>query len=341
MTAAARRRLASRSIVAVAWVCGASACTPRRKDASRDDSPPLVASVPVTSSTHDATGTPPLAASDFVHATHRACRAKSLKGKATLRTSPDEPPRPLVQGDLLPEEARLELAPDTELSLQATVSTREIALRGPAALVACPGGEEEVRVAFGTISGFPGVGVRPGADVWIATPLGVVRFSDAQLDVVVAGPAAEHLEVKIAGGKATFMAALGVHLQGLTDAGTLDEIVVPSGSTFSVDRPPTPLPKLLRDLVGACRTEAEAAREAGVRVLEAGAATDPGQLGQRAFAHVRARQRARAACEVARAAGALKPGALDGSLAAQLAAADEKWKGSPEPPSLTPLPTRR
>jgi len=65
------------------------------------------------------------------------------------------------------------------------------------------------------------------------------------------------------------------------------------------------------------------------------------RLGQRAFAHVRARQRARAACEVARAAGALKPGALDGSLAAQLAAADEKWKGSPEPPSLTPLPTRR
>ncbi len=263
----------------------------------------------------------------------------SLKGGATVRTSPDDSPRPLVQGELVPEEARLELAPDAELSLQATTSTREIALRGPATLVACPGGEEEVRVSTGRISGFPGVGVRPGADVWIATPLGVVRFADAQIEVAVVGP--YRIEVKIEGGKATFMAALGVHLQGLADAGALDEILIPGGGTFFADRVAMPLPRLLRDLVSACLTEAEAGREAGVRVLESGATGDPGLLGQRAFAHVRARQRARAACEVARATGALKPGALDSQMLAQLAAADEKWKSAPAPPSLTPLPTRR
>lgn len=339
MTADRRRRYVAPSIVILICACAVGACSTRKKETPQEVPPSPAASAIPAPPDHEAPTTPPLAASDFVHATGRACRAKSLKGGATVRTSPNDPPRPLVQGDLLPEEARLELAPDAELSLQATTSTREIALRGPATLVACPGGEEEVRVSFGRISGYPGVGVRPGADVWIATPLGVVRFADAQIEVMVAGPSAERLEVKIGGGKATFMAALGVH--GSADAGVLDEVLIPGGGTFSADRAPTPLPKLLRDLVGACRTESEAAREAGVRVLESGPASDPGQLGQRAFAHVRARQRARAACEVARAAGGLKPGALDSQMLAQLAAADEKWKSSPAPPSLTPLPTRR
>jgi hypothetical protein len=335
-----RRRFADSSLV-VLVVCVACACSTRRKETKKELIPPMAAGATSLPSGQAAPGPPPLAASDFVHATGRACRAKSLKGGATVRPSLDDPPRPLVQGDLLPEEARLDLAPDAELSLQATTSTREIAVRGPAALVACPGGEEEVRVSFGRISGYPGMGVRPGADVWIATPLGVVRFADAQIEIEVAGPSAERLSVKIGGGKATFMAAKGVRLQGSPDAGTLDEILIPGGGTFSADRPSTPLPKLLRDLVGACRTEAEAAREAGVRVLESGASGDPGQLGQRAFDHVRTRQRARAACEVARAAGGLKPGALDSPMLAQLAGADEKWKSSPTSPSLTPLPTRR
>jgi len=264
-----------------------------------------------------------------------------LKGDATVQASPDEPARPLAQGELLPEEARVELAADTQLSVQATVSTREIAVRGPATVVACVDGEEALRVSYGRVSGYPGMGVRPGADVWIATPLGVVRFNDAQIEVAVAGPSGERLDVKLPGGKANFMPAPGVRVAGSADAGVLDELIIPPGSTFFVDRPTTPLPRLLRELVGACRTEAEAAREAAVRVLESGASSDPGQLGQRAFAHVRARQRARAACEVARAAGALKPGALDSQMLAQLAASDAKWKGTPAPPSLTPLPTRR
>src|SRR5262249_28053376 len=106
-------------------------------------------------------------------------------------------------------------------------------------------------------------------------------------------------------------------------------------------RPSSPLSKVLRDLVAACSTEAEGAREAAARVLESGSGSDPGQLGQKAFAHVRARQRARAACEGARAAGGSKPGVPHIRQLAQLAAADEKWKRVPAPPSLTPLPTRR
>jgi hypothetical protein len=328
------------SIGLLVGACFFTACSTRRKDPPKQEVPPLAASASPGAPAHP-NETPPIAASNLVPATGRACRAKSLKGGATIRTSPDDAPRPLAQGELLPEEARLELASDGELSLQATISTREIAVHGPATLVACPDGEEALRVSFGRVSGYPGMGVRPGSDVWIATPLGVVRFNDAQIDIEVAGPLAERLEVKISGGKATFMPALGVRSPGSSDAGVLGEVAMPVGGTFLADRPSTALPRLVRDLLSACRTEAEAAREAGVRVLESGAAPDPGQLGQRAFVHVRARQRARAACEVARAAGALKPGVLDSQMLAQLASADEKWKRSLAPPSLTPLPTRR
>jgi hypothetical protein len=58
-------------------------------------------------------------------------------------------------------------------------------------------------------------------------------------------------------------------------------------------------------------------------------------LGDLAFAHVRARQHAHAACEAARAAGATALLLLDPRLRADLDAADENWK------QLTPLPARR
>jgi hypothetical protein len=278
---------------------------------------------------------PPLAASNLVAATRRACRAKSLKGGATLRVSPDDAPRPLAQGELFPEGARVELEPQAELSIQATISTREIAVHGPAALVACPDGDEALRLYFGKVSSYPAMGVRPGSDVWIATPLGVVRFSDAQIDVDVSLVPSERLEMKVSSGKASFMPALGVPVPGFQDSGVLEELAIPAQGAISVDRSSS---KALRELVAECRSEADAASEAGARVLENG---DPAQLGQRAFAHVRARQRARAACEVARAAGGAKPGVLDSRQIAQLAEADAKWKTVPARPSLTPLPARR
>jgi hypothetical protein len=314
----------------------ACACSTKKKEAAESPAP----SVSATSTMQDPHAVPPIAASNLVASSRRACRAKSLKGNATL-VAPDESPRPLAQGELFPEGARVELAPEADLSLQATVSTREIAVHGPAALVACPDGDEALRLSFGRVSGYPGMGARPGSDVWIATPLGVVRFTDAQIDLEVAGTPAERLEVKVSSGKASFMPALGARVPGFADSGVLEELAIPAGGTFSVDRPSSPLSKVLRDLVAACGTEAEGAREAAARVLESGAGADPGQLGQKAFAHVHARQRARAACEVARAAGGSKPGVLDSRQLAQLAAADEKWKRVPAPPSLTPLPTRR
>src|SRR5262249_23506200 len=110
------------------------------------------------------------------------------------------------------------------------------------------------------------------------------------------------------------------------------DVPLAAGATLTLERPAAPLSSLLPQLVRACTKESESTKEAAKRLSEG---ADASQLGELAEAHVRARRRARAACETARAAAGLGTGALDGSLLAELAAADEKRN------QLTPLPARR
>ena len=289
----------------------------------------------------------------FPAATRRACRVMALRGTATSRprvegsaTPPGggsfgsadaQPPASLAQNDLLPEGGLIELAAGAELTLQATVSTREITLVGPGLAEACLGGEEAVRLSHGKVSAFPGGGVRPGAEVWVATPLGVVRFNDAKIDVAVPGRDAARIEVALATGHATFVPAPGVEeMPGRSDAGRAapapparanhgaidaeaagEEVKLVQGVGFAARRPTGPLPRWVRELVGACVRLAAEAREAG-RLVGSPPTGPRSSLGDLAFAHVRARQRARAACETAWAAGALAPGLLDARLRADL-----------------------
>ncbi|HKQ69956.1 MAG TPA: hypothetical protein VJT73_11485 [Polyangiaceae bacterium] len=273
---------------------------------------PIVASSP-----------PPHVPANMVAATERGCRVMRHTGTASLRRSPEGSPAPLADGELLPPRATVELAPGAELTIRSTVSTREFGVSGPASFEACAGGEEAIRLALGKVTGFPGMGVRPGAEVWVATPLGVVRFNDSKIDIEVR---VGSLTVASASGRASFMPLLGVRLDpASSDAGVLDEVFVLAGSKLVADRLPTPIPKLLADLVGMCATQAALAEDAGKKVASL-ARPDGGNFGDLAFAHVRARQRARAACEGARAALSLKPGALDSALVAQLGEAEETWK---------------
>ena len=104
-----------------------------------------------------------------------------------------------------------------------------------------------------------------------------------------------------------------------------------AGAALVATRTPAPLARTVAQLVHACEAESAASGEA----LRGMSDRDAGELGERASRHVHARRRARAACETARAAVNLAPGALDVSLGAQLDAADEKRN------QLTPLPARR
>jgi hypothetical protein len=206
-------------------------------------------------------------------------------------------------------------------------------LRGAATAEACPSGEEEIRLSRGKISGFPGMGVRPGAEVWIATPLGVVRFNDARIELEVTAPDPYRLRATIGSGRATFVSLPGVTIDGApADAGTLEEVQIEPGAAFEARRAPVPLAQLLLDLLKTCARESEAAQEAGRKVIAGGPRVEGESLGQRAFRHVRARQRARAACEAVHATGGLKPGALDNSMLAKLSWADDQWKNAVPPP---------
>jgi hypothetical protein len=222
-------------------------------------------------------------------------------------------PSSVSQGDLLPEGGLIELGAGAELTVQATVSTREITLVGPGLAEVCPSGEEAVRLSRGKVTAFPGAGVRPGAEVWVATALGVIRFNDANIEIAVLGHDADRIEVALATGHATFVPA-----GGMAEAGSgEEEVALVQGVRFAASRPSGPLARWVRDLVAACVRLGGAAREAG-RLIVASSDGSRASLGDLAFAHVRARQRARAACEMAWAAGAVGPGLLDATSRADL-----------------------
>jgi hypothetical protein len=178
--------------------------------------------------------------------------------------------------------------------------------------------------------------LRPGSEVSVATPLGVVRYGDSKIEIEVSHGEKERLVATAWVSAATFVPAQGVRIEEGDEHGPAaawTEVPMKAGVALVAVRPPVPLPRLVADLVHACTREMDAA-VAALRALSE-ASSNGGDLGERAAAHVRARKRARAACESARAAAGLEPSVLDGALGAELRTADEKRN------QLTPLPTRR
>ncbi len=294
-------------------------------------------------------------AGTFIAATKRACRVMALRGRAyvaphfsvgTLEegeraaagdgdaSAGGSRRRSLERGDLLPEGWLVELEADTELTVQATVSTREITLVGPARAEACPEGDESVRLSYGKVTAVPGAGVRPGADVWVATPLGVVRFSDAKIAIAVSDDEANRLQIDVISSRASYVPAPGMVQAASPDrhdaAGVAllagEAISLVPGPAFAARRREGAASRWVGELVAACARRADVARAAAELMREPG---DAGRatLGDLAFAHVSARQAARAACESAWAAGALGAG-LDATRRADLARADASWKGT-------------
>jgi len=324
----------------------------------------------VPSADGDASAVLPVEAGALVAATHRACRVMSLRGDATLTVPSRGTARPgagsadasasrwLALGELVPDGAIIGLGTGGRLTVQATVSTREMTIIGPATAEVCPGGDEAVRLSHGKATSFPGAGVRPGAEVWVATPLGVVRFNDAQIEIDVPGADAERLKVSVVTGQATFVPAGGVTIvpAGESDAGRSAEpragqhgvagakgtsgepLALSPGTTLEASRPKGTAARWLRDLVGACARRASAAREAGQKVATGGR-SNRASLADLAAAHVQARQLARAACESARAAGVMLQSQYDAAIRADLDRADESWKALPPTSSSARAPS--
>ena len=236
------------------------------------------------------------------------CRAMGVTGRATVDGAP------ISVNALLDGEHWVELDAGATISLRHTQTTREFKLIGPASVLPCRAGSEQLLLAKGRLSTSANLGVRPGAEVLIATPQGIVRYGDAALDVECVD---QGLRVRVKQGEAW----VEPEAQGAPPF----ENPVRSGEVrLAVRHTPA------RDLLAQCQAAAAVAARSAAQVLEPDAGAS--SLGERAAAHMRDRGEARVACAIAAAAAFAAPNSdaqeRERSRAA-VAQADKLWQSVP------------
>jgi hypothetical protein len=294
------------SIVFVLSACAALACS------KAADTKPDAAASAVRQSPDAPSAAPPPPAPEPVQS-KPGCRVLAVTGKAKVDGAPIE------ANALLDGEHWVELETSASLSLRHTATTRELKLIGPAKVLPCRAGAEHFLLAMGQLSTSANLGVRPGAEVLIATPQGTVRYGDAALDIELTKTG---LRVRVKQGEAW----VDPEAQGKP---RFKNPVRSGGEARLQSRAAAPAA-----LVATCQTAARAAAESAVRVLTPAAKIDAGtsSLGERAAEHMRARVKARVECAMAAAAiGALPTAEATEreTLSASVAQADELWRNVP------------
>jgi hypothetical protein len=219
----------------------------------------------------------------------------------------------------------VDLAPGAVLVVKHAETSREISFSGKAHVQPCVRGEEQFAMTEGTVTTTAGAGAHPGGEVFIATPLGLVRYGDAQLKATLD---AKGLHVAIQTGSAFFDEA--------NEEGVGKRLSAGDHFEAKATRPD------VKTLVDECERRAETAEQRARDVLSPKAPVAP--LGQRASAHVRARQAAKKTCAIAGAAvGTLEMGKDRDDLESMLAAANVRWRDVPDgsTPDAHPRPKAR
>ena len=170
-------------LAAVFGTTGCGACEP-------DGPPPPAASAaPAASSASPMPGASAPFASHLPHgptATKPACRVIAVDGEAHIETpGVDAGTTPLLLQGLAPTEAWIALARGSRVIARDPRTTRETTFRGPARVRACVGYSEESWLASGSFESAVGAGESPGAEEWVVTPSGIVRYTAAKLTVEV------------------------------------------------------------------------------------------------------------------------------------------------------------
>jgi hypothetical protein len=220
----------------------------------------------------------------------------------------------LAAGAVLDGSSWVVLADGAEVSVKHAETAREVSVRGPGDLLACPDGEERFLMTGGRITTTPTQGARPGAEVLVGTPLAVVRYGDGRMTVELGE---RGLVVSVTTGSAW--------VDGPAPGAAPEP--VPAGKRTVRSGPPTDV----KGVVAACEAASRSARARALEVLTpapVGSAAAP--LGARAAAHVQARRAARSTCAVAEAR--LGPPTEEPERAAQaarIAAANAAWRGVP------------
>jgi hypothetical protein len=217
-----------------------------------------------------------------------------------------------AMGAVLDGHAWLDLDGKTEVVLRHSLTTRELALRGPGRFIPCFVGTETVLVATGSVKTTAGAGARAGAEVVLATPFGTLHFADAALELRV-------LEREMVAMVETGTVFLVPASPAATDGGVLEVTLGPKQKkklTGAVD---------VNSLVELCEA---AARPLGTPPPRAatGVPSARAALGEWSVAQLRARQGARWACATARAAVGRENDPERKSRWAEIGAVDRVWQ---------------
>lgn len=295
----------------LAWLALCVVCVACRKRDAPNVQATSASAAPSSAPAPSASAPPaPLASSATTRAEQpkAACRALAVTGVATLDGSP------LTTSAVLDGEHWVALAPGSSVALRHTQTSREFRLIGPGHALPCRDGSEQILLADGQLSTSANLGVRPGAEVLIATPGGVVRYGDAALDVEFGG---QGLRVRVKQGEAW--------VEPEERGKPRFKNPARSGAEVRLSRSPAKPESLVDD----CRRAAEAAEASARRVLGEGAGGSD-SLGTRAAAHMLERAKARTACSVAAAAAfSERDPALRQRLSASVAHADAVWQSVP------------
>ena len=245
----------------------------------------------------------------LVPAPSGACRVLAVSGQANVEGVA------VTLGALLDGEHWVELEPGAAISLRHTLTSRELKLVGPGRALPCRDGGEQFLLARGTLATFSTLGVRPGAEVLLATPAGTVHYGDADLSLEYG---ARGLLLRVRAGAAWLE-------PGEPSAKPIKNPI--SGSKELRLPPPHRDPK---ELATACQAAAETAAASAERLLGGSPPSPSDSLGARAAAQMRDRSAARAACAIAASAtGSLADPAERQSLWASIAHSDELWRSVP------------
>jgi hypothetical protein len=288
-------------------VSGCGACEP-------DRAPPPGASTAATASA------PPLASASIgrpspgphIPQPKLACRVVALDGDAHVEPLGPDSTAPLLLQGLAPPQSWIDLAAGGRVVARDPRTTRETTFHGPARVRMCQGFAEESWLASGSFQSSVGAGESPGAEEWVVTPSGVVRYTAADVSVAVMR---HGTDATLAGGVAF---AWGIDSG---DAGATDEgwRRLPAGKTHLGSHE-----EAVSAAVDRCAGLASSARALAAEVMAPGGA-DAGTIHEQ----VTTRRLARAACAVA----SLRVNALPPADAAPfqqpVADAHSAWSGLP------------
>jgi hypothetical protein len=230
------------------------------------------------------------------------CRAIAVEGEVTPDSDGDAGPALAADAELSPEHW-MSLGPGARLVAKDPRTTRETTFRGPGRVRACVDGLEESWLARGTFESSHGAGETPGAEEWVVTPLGAVRFAAAKLSVEAL---AREVRVSVSDGSAFVWLARDASARG-ADGGALpgpgeDAAADPGEGWMRVDAGAAALlPRVPRSPLEAARSAVDSCvalgRSAGDLALKL--VSGDGGGGATAARQVATRRMARAACATA------------------------------------------